>query len=170
MNKVKLAKLIFLGLFVLLIILYFVLPKERKSKITPQNVAQELSQKISENISDKLPEELVPKEKKEKIEISNLEVNNFYTTSLTIDNEGNQLIANKDKYRIYFIPKYNQFTISILDPAFEETKLTAEEDFVKILSADKKDLCFLNVSIATPGYINPDEAGKMHKLSWCTSP
>jgi hypothetical protein len=169
-NKVKLTRLIFLGVFILVIILYFVLPKEKKNQIAPKNVVEELSQQVSEKVSEKLPVELVPKEKKEKIEISNLEVNNFYNTSLTTDDEGNQLITDKGKYAIFFIPKYNQFTISILDPSFEEVKKEAEEELVKILGADKKDLCFLNVSIGTPGFINPEEAGKMHKLSWCTQP
>lgn len=84
-----------------------------------------------------------------------------------INDKGDILVTESKDFKILYFPKTNQFLVSILSSPFEKARLSAEEEFLKTLSIDKKLACELNVLITTPVFINPNEAGKEYRLSFC---
>lgn len=103
----------------------------------------------------------------EKINISGVEVYNFYKTAKTINLQKDMLIIENDKFQIVYLPKFGKFLLSISSSPFPAVRREAEEEFLKVLKVDKKDACRLNVSVNTPYFANPDFAGKDFPLSFC---
>lgn len=103
----------------------------------------------------------------EKIEISGVEVKNFYKGAVNIGQIGEALIVNKVEYTITYYPLDNAFLIVILRWPFEEIREKAEQDFLESLSLTKNQACKLAVYITTPRYANPGYEGKNWPLSFC---
>lgn len=70
-------------------------------------------------------------------------------------------------YQIYYIKNDDLFLISIIGSPFKNIQPVAEKTFLSLLGTDEKSACNLNVKITTPNFANPDEAGKIHRLSFC---
>lgn len=102
----------------------------------------------------------------EKIKISGVSVNNFLKNSQDVKKRFVTLVKNEN-FHIFYIPEQEAFVISVTSSPFEEQKSKAEEEFLKILAVDKNSACKLNVDITTPYFANPNEAGKIYKLSFC---
>lgn len=102
-----------------------------------------------------------------KIEISNVKVNNFYDDSKKINSSGDRLILEQSDFEAIYFPRGNQFLISVLTSPFYKTRLDAEKAFLEKLDISEKEACKLDVSITTPNFVNPNEAGIDFTLSFC---
>ena len=102
-----------------------------------------------------------------RIQVSGIEVNNFYKEAIIIGGDGYALFDKTDKFKIAYIPVDKSFLISILDNPFEDVKKEAEKAFLQKLGITPEEACLLNVNIATNIRINPSYAGKNYKLSFC---
>lgn len=103
----------------------------------------------------------------EKIEVTGVEINNFYDEETDINTRGDAMFVNTDKYQIVFFSNEQQFLISILDSPFDEVRKQAEKEFLKELGISRGEACTMNVLITTPGYANPENAGRNYRLSFC---
>lgn len=104
----------------------------------------------------------------DKIEISNIDVTNFYPDAERIDNSRNvYIVDDRERYQIMYKEQFNQFFIGILSSPFEELRLEAEQALIQELDITEEDACFLNVVITTPAFANEDYAGKSYDLSFC---
>ena len=103
----------------------------------------------------------------DKVIISGVTVNNFFKTAQKINTYGDVLITDTGEYQIVYQVKFNTFLLSILEKPFSRVKIKAESEFVKVLGIKTSDACRLFVSITTPAFANPDEAGKEYGLSFC---
>lgn len=106
-------------------------------------------------------------EEAEKIEISGIEVNDFYKESESAGELGEVLFVNKPEYNITYYPLDDAFLIIITRYPFDEIRPSAEEEFLKALGINKTDACKLSVYITTPSFANPDRAGEVYELSFC---
>lgn len=93
------------------------------------------------------------------------------TPSFQILNENKyESIVYKDSqsnYEISYLPKEDRYIITIYGSPFTKYRLEAEQSFLKTYKITPQEACFKNVSAGTPFYINPSEAGKIYKLSFC---
>ncbi len=104
----------------------------------------------------------------DKINISNIQVSNFYKTAGKIGKSGEVYLPTDEKrYQILYTEKFNQFLISILASPFDDVRPEAEESLIKQLGISRGEACSLDVSITTPTFANPDFSGKTYKLSFC---
>jgi hypothetical protein len=95
-------------------------------------------------------------------------VNNFYKRIVVRTNpEGDTIVVDDSGYQIIFMPKSEQFLISILGSPFEKVRKEAEEELLHILGIGRADACRLDVKITTPRFANPAQAGKNFGLSFC---
>lgn len=99
--------------------------------------------------------------------LSGIQMNNFFATAKEVKPDGEVIMTENDDYRIMYFPQREYFLISIYSSPFQEIKNSAEESFIQILGIKQEDLCKLNVSITTPEFANPDEAGINYQLSFC---
>ena len=103
----------------------------------------------------------------DKVIINKVVVNNFFPKATKINQYGDYSLLKNEEYKILYEAQFNLFLISIISSPFKEIRKTAEGEFVKILGVTQADACKLNVSITTPLYANPQEAGKNYRLSFC---
>ncbi len=104
-----------------------------------------------------------------KMNINGVSVNNFYKTPVAENKQYDILITNGKNYQVVYLPKYNKFILTILSSNFEQTKKIAESDFLKVLEIDEKDACKLSVEVSTINSVNPELAGKIFPLSFCSA-
>lgn len=102
-----------------------------------------------------------------KLEISGVVVNNFLKSEIEKNEQGDSLLVDNSDYQIVYFPKTKEFIVSITDSPFNEIKQRAEKDLVSRLGVEKEEACKFNVVITTPRFANPEEAGKVYKLSFC---
>lgn len=128
--------------------------------------------------AEKKEQELVEREQREKIEseipkskfltINEVELENFYNNKKTdINARGDALIKDTGDAHIIFFNETESFLISILESPFEVKRREAEQEFLETMSLTEEEACKLNVEITTPLFANPDEAGKIFRLSFC---
>ncbi|OGM10804.1 hypothetical protein A2Z22_02870 [Candidatus Woesebacteria bacterium RBG_16_34_12] len=170
-NLTKIAFIVFAFLcFVGLIIINRFLPDSRKKE------GVSVSKQITENPQSTSPKEkYVPKPtpeltipESENVEVSGVQVNNFYKEAEIINANGDLSINTQTKdYAIIYFPSVEQFNISITISPFDEIKTQAETAFINIMGVEKNELCKLKVVITTPYFANPQEAGKVYGLSFC---
>ncbi len=124
---------------------------ETSSKITPVNVT------------------VIPSagEENEKIVISGVPVNNFFISPVQTNQQGDILIIDDPKYQIAYLNQFGSFIISILGSPFDDARQKAESQFLNTLGISPQDACRLPVTLNTPSFANPDEAGTNYKLSFC---
>lgn len=103
----------------------------------------------------------------EKIIINDVSINNFYQEDIQKNPQNDALISQNNDYQIVYLPQFQQFLITILNPDFEKTKVTAEAAFLKQLGITEDEACKLSVSISTPLFINENLSGQIFPLSFC---
>ena len=79
------------------------------------------------------------------------------------------LFENSD-YSIMFFPTLSSYGITILNPAFETTRLKAEKTFLEVTKFSQDEACIHKVIINTIISVNPELAGKQFRLSFCARP
>ena len=165
----KLILIVFLVNFVLVgfLIARLYLPKKIISPagLTPAKLAPSPIPTPSWKLSDfDLPES-------DKIEITGVSMNNFYKISLTPPGQiGEVMFVDETNYKITYFPIDKGFLIAVLGSPFSSIKSEAEQKFIDVLGISKEDACKLLVVATTPYSINPSEAGREYKLSWCAQP
>ncbi len=70
-------------------------------------------------------------------------------------------------YQIFYFTPDRTIGISLLGEPLEQARLTAEEELLRRLGVEKADVCDLSVRVSTPGFVNPDFAGRELGLSFC---
>lgn len=103
-----------------------------------------------------------------RIEISGVFVTNFFNQTGQDDSSGYFTLAQTPDYHIFYFETDNLFYISITSYPFEEHRGIAEQKLLELLAIGKTDACKLNVDITTPAYANPDKAGEVYNLSFCS--
>jgi hypothetical protein len=103
----------------------------------------------------------------DEIEISDVEMKNFYNEAGELESETYVPITKNADYTISFLNKFNTFLISITSSPFEERRAEAETALLEHLNIGKKEACKLNVEITTPRFANPTHAGLVYGLSFC---
>lgn len=99
--------------------------------------------------------------------ISEIHMKNFYQFAQEIKSDGEVIIEENENYRIMYFPEREYFLISILSSPFSDVRKGAEESFLQILGLNRENACKLNLSITTPIFVNPNEAGTDYHLSFC---
>lgn len=84
-----------------------------------------------------------------------IRMKNFIDQPLRVVEESGVYIAETDQYGIFYDIYNKIFLISILEQPIEETRVLAEQQFLKILDIANTDACRLNVSLT--GHISVDE-------------
>ncbi len=70
-------------------------------------------------------------------------------------------------FQIIFISKEKQYQIFINNSPFDTYRTQAENAFLSLLNISKEEACKLKVTIGTPYFVNPNEAGQIYSLSFC---
>lgn len=102
-----------------------------------------------------------------KMVVSNVSVENIYNSELGTNSRGDILFSQSENYQIFYFSQEKQFLISIIGAPFDQKRILAEQNFLKILKINEKDACKLNTVVNTPSFANPKEAGINYKLSFC---
>lgn len=110
---------------------------------------------------------VIEKKTSEKLNITDVSVNNFYKIKINTNPRGDTLFSQNIDYQIIYFSGEEQFLISIMGSPFEEKRALAESNFIQVLGISQEDACKLNVIINTPLFANPDESGVNYKLSFC---
>jgi len=107
--------------------------------------------------------------KKERVEISGVKVADFIGKTSQDESPGYYTIAKTPDYHIFFLAADELFFISITSYPFDEHRANAEQKLLEVLAITEDDSCKLNVDITTPSYANPDKAGEVYNLSFCSN-
>ena len=162
MNK---KRIVIISIIVVLLIsaISFAIYKNQKNKNQTTNL------KVTPIPTSQLPTSYPVYQKPEglTIEISGVEINNIYNLNPQINERKDATFKTSDQYQLIYFSKENEFLISILASPFDQIRLIAEQDFLKILGINTNQACKLQVIISTPLYVNPNEAGKNYRLSFC---
>ena len=70
-------------------------------------------------------------------------------------------------FEISYLPPEDQYIITVYGSPFLQYRQEAEQSFIKIYRLTIAEACSKKVTIGTPFYSNPQEAGKIYKLSFC---
>ena len=108
-----------------------------------------------------------PTNNEAKIDINGVAVNDFFKFSVYVKEGEYAQVISTDSYQVYYFNDNNQFLVSIINRPFDEKRKIAEEELLQILGTDQIEACKLDIVITTPGYANPEFAGKNYKLSFC---
>lgn len=162
-------KIVIAGFAVLTVIggflIYKYLPEEPRAPQTEQ--IKKLAEKENQNQSDFEASPEADISSKEKISLEE----KIQTLSIRarVLNENGDLLLNPESgdFLILFFPESEQFNISITRSPFETIRNRAEEEFLSLMGFDTDFICNLNVTITTPRYANPMQAGKSYSLSFC---
>ena len=111
---------------------------------------------------------------REKIEISGVKVTNFLEPIISPSNSKEGLpsfvtINQTPDHHIFYIPADELFFISITSYPFDKHLPTAEKAMLQALAITEDEACNLNVDISTPSFANPDRAGEIYDLSFCSN-
>lgn len=103
----------------------------------------------------------------ETIEISQIPIRNPYISPAQINTEGDSLMTRDPGYDLVYLRETNQFIITIMLSPFETYRQIAEKALLERLNINEQEACSLDVNIGTPQSVNPNEAGRNYKLSFC---
>jgi len=84
-----------------------------------------------------------------------------------INKQGDTILFENNDFQIVWLAQSNSYTISILSSPFAEIRSQAEQKLGEVLNKSPQDLCLFNVTVTTPNFANPDEAGNEYGLSFC---
>lgn len=156
MNKLRLAAFIVLvTIIIIAVFIIFLLSLVNPSK-PPTSQAPTIPTIVPPNLPNS-----------KKIDISGIPVNNPYISPTQINAQGDSLMTQASVYELIYLKPFNEFLISITASPFEANRKLAEEAFLKRLGVTEKEACNLKVNITTRASVNPNEAGKKYKLSFC---
>ena len=102
-----------------------------------------------------------------RIIVSGVNVKDPRSTKLLENKQGDIVFNKTDGFEIVYLPKFEQFLISITASPFVENEQAAEDELLTRLGISEEEACQLNVIITTPQSVNPNEAGKNYGLSFC---
>lgn len=102
-----------------------------------------------------------------KIIIYGVSVKNFFTSPIQTNNQGDVLIVDNPDYQIAFLKPFQSFVITVLGSPFEQAREEAEYQFLQTLEITPEEACKLPITLGTPIFANPNEAGTKYKLSFC---
>ncbi len=102
-----------------------------------------------------------------RIPVSGINVKDPFVTKIQENKQGDVVFGKNPDFEIIFLPKFEEFLISINGSPFEEKRQKAEEELLGKLSISQEEACKLNVRIITPRHINPQESQQDYKLSFC---
>jgi hypothetical protein len=74
---------------------------------------------------------------------------------------------NTGGYKISYFSKTQEYLISVLKSPFSYYRTQAEIAFLKEVGIASDEACLKKITITTPSFINPEEAGQIYKLSYC---
>ncbi len=159
MKKYIFIASIFLVLLVIFALLSLLKPRveeETETSPSPTNVP----------VSYPLPSGILPGSDG-KIIIGGKEVNNFFKFAKKINNAGDLELSSNQNNSIQYFPQFNIFILSVNKSPFNEGRVEVENEFLQKLGIDKKTACELPVTLGTPASINPENAGRKYRLSFC---
>lgn len=104
---------------------------------------------------------------RKKIIISGIEVNDFLKDATIINSNQDAVFEKNQDYEMVYLPKFNQFLITILSKPFDNARKDAEEDFIKKLGISKEEACRLEINLSVPCKIDLENCGTRHPLSFC---
>lgn len=157
--------IIAVSVFVLLVILFIAIFFRAAKKTGEKAVPTPLPTLSSEKVV--IPTVVISLPPTEKVIINKIAVKNFFPKASQVNPYGDYLLAKNSEYKILYEAQFNLFLISVVSSPFEEIKKKAESEFLKLLEITPVDACSLNVSVTTPLFANPKEAGRSYKLSFC---
>ncbi len=102
-----------------------------------------------------------------RITIQGVSVNNFISKSKNIEKTGEVFAEENADFSIIYHKNDESFLLYISSSPFETVRSAAENVFLQKLGIDKESACRLAVIEQTPFFANPNEAGKVYKLSFC---
>jgi len=76
-------------------------------------------------------------------------------------------VVKNDRFLITYYEQSDEFTITIQQGPFYESKDAAEVAFLNMVGGDKTISCQLNPKIGAPRYVAPEVAGQIFYLSFC---
>lgn len=101
------------------------------------------------------------------LQVNGVSVRNFYNTSNAMNANGDVSFEKNNQFELVYLAPFEEFIIDVRGSPFATTRMQAEQAFLKKLGITQEDACKLNVSLGTPAYINPQEAGRRYELSFC---
>lgn len=162
-------KILLLSLIILLglLILLFMANILKKKTIVPATIPTptSLPTYIKQPTSFPIASPILPSG--EKVKISEVEMNNFFKSGRKINNNGDVLVVDNERFQILYLAPFQQFLISILASPFDNIKKEAETDFLHSLAINEDQACKLEVWVNTTQFTNPDYAGRDYPLSFC---
>lgn len=102
-----------------------------------------------------------------KVRIANIWVNDFTSSYVAKNAEGDILIDDQVDFQIVYIHTDGSFLLSILKSPFHDIKARAENAFLKRLGIGRPAGCRLDVKTSTLNAINPEESNKIYALPFC---
>ncbi len=102
-----------------------------------------------------------------KITISGIQTNNFLSSPIETNKNGDVLFRKTQNYQIAYFKEFNQFGIVIIAPPFEQARSKAENEFLKTLGITQEQACKLNVTVGFSRFAPSEVAGKNFPLSFC---
>ena len=138
------------------IVLYMIIPDVRNT----ENSTPELSQEVAEDAIIDIPQT-------DEVEIQEVTMNNFLKESAHSPKLNLVVLEETNNHTIEYYSKWDYFLISIDNSPFFQKRILAEKAFLNKLEINKEEACRLDVRVATPRHINPEEAGKEYGLSFC---
>jgi len=103
----------------------------------------------------------------ETIQSSGQQISNVYNTAKEVTLQTDAIMADNENYQIMYFKFSDEFLVTILGSPFESFQKMAERDLISQLKIDENTACRLKVSVTTPSFANPDEAGRTYGLSFC---
>lgn len=152
------------GFFILISILFFL---GLIFLLTSSKISKKPAQITPFPTPTKVPIIKISKTPEGKLNISGVEVNDFTKSPKYMDKIGDILFVDSKEYQILYMEKYNKFLLSILSSPFEEIRQKAELEFLKSLGIPQEEACKLDAEITTPSFANPEQSGKIYRLSFC---
>lgn len=102
--------------------------------------------------------------------INSIQIDNILKKAISIDENGNVLIADEEDYQIVYMPSFDhEFLIDIKSSPFEKHRKKAEDKLLKLLNISKSKACFLYVVETTTNRENLGFAYNNYPLSFCST-
>jgi hypothetical protein len=168
----KLQKVLILGtgsflfLFFILFVLFFSGKQKPVSVFPTPTPASSTSQLVYPTISYQPSLAPYTPPSSDRIRIKDVVMDNFYKNAKeTVGSD--VLITQTPTYSIAFLGNFKTFVIRIEASPFLTYKITAENEFLRLLHVTESDACKLHVEVTTLQSINPDFAGIRHPLRFC---
>ncbi len=96
-----------------------------------------------------------------------VKINDIYKNPAEVLPQNDIVFKNSEYYSMYYYPKDQSFTITILNKDLSTARQMAENDFLNTLKINKQDACKLKVILSVPYEIDPNATGKNYGLSFC---